>query len=163
MPQYNCTTLNPGWCRRPYHAHALEVQRTPSAVLQVSVSKVPCHCITRQSIAGVSAHQQGRRGWGAAPASRRSDWARSVDHTRAVRSAEADAKYWPPGQAATSHTGNMWLRNVTRAAGPSSSSVPHSLTVLCSNAEGASPPGRAATQSSHYPDTCYSSRATTAS
>ena len=55
----------------------------------------------------------------------------------------------PPGQAATSHTGNMWPRNVTRFAGPCSSSVLHSLTVLRNSGAGQSSIGSAAWQSSH--------------
>lgn len=65
------------------------------------------------------------------PVSKRSDCARSVDQTRAVLSAELEAKYWPPGHAAVSHTGNTWPLKVARFAGPFSSCVLHSLTVLC--------------------------------
>ncbi len=54
-----------------------------------------------------------------------------MDQMRAVRSAEPEATYWPPGHAAVSHTGNKCPRKVTKFA---ASSVLHSLTVLLQGA-----------------------------
>jgi hypothetical protein len=130
------------WTAKPSASMWLYAHRDVPASYAITALN-PCQC----TAAGASG---GYVKQGAAPASRRSDWARSVDHMRAVRSAEADAKYWPPGQAATSQTGNMWPRNVTRFAGPCSSSVLHNFTVLRSSGCRQSSIGSAAWRSNHF-------------